>query len=264
MNRILIVLSLFIFSCVFCDANNGTEPCDSGTTNNNLFQRYFQGMDLIYKNTGPEGTCYPVHKECGWPKRPPSKRPLLVFSLGLEGAGHHLWTELMNKPLFDCVWINGRYYQRDLADGVPRTTLASQYSGFKEAFQLRKDSGQPPCTRIFDAEDSFPTGAIRKSGRVFMRPDIVHLQDLDGIMYDLKFLIIIRNTTVSEICRFQPHLKSLILLSTIFLSGYGDVRVKKKFFHSCCSRTSYGGAYFNLRGSRSAESAVQSNLFSSL
>jgi len=101
----------------------------------------------------------------------------------------------MAKPLFDCVWINGRYYHRDLADGVARTTLKSQYEGFKDHAQLRAQSGQPPCKRIFDAEDSFPTGAIRRFSRVFMRPDLIHLQDLDGILYDLKILIITRNTT---------------------------------------------------------------------
>lgn len=196
------LFSVFFYIYYFIVFNNAAEiteeTCDQRAKSNDLYQKYFKGMDQIYKLTGEDGTCYPVHKECGWPKRPDSnpKRPLLVFSLGLEGAGHHLWTELMNKPLFDCIWINGRYYQRDLADGVPRTTLQSAYSGIKEAFKLRADAGQAPCTRIFDAEDSFPTGAIRRPGRVFMRPDIVHLQDLDGILYDLKFLIILRNTTV--------------------------------------------------------------------
>jgi hypothetical protein len=154
-------------------------------------------MKSIYKQTGMDGTCIPVHEQCGWPKRKTTKLPLLVLSVGLEGAGHHLWTEILQKPIFNCVWINGRYYNRDLADGVPRTTLQHQYSGFQESFQLRIKGGQLPCKTIYDAEDSFPTGAIRKSGRVFMRPDLIHLQALDGVLYDIKYLIIIRNTTVS-------------------------------------------------------------------
>eukprot|EP01034_Spumella_vulgaris_P024632 gene24632-31000_t len=68
-------------------------------------------------------------------------------------------------------------------------------SGFQDQFKGRKDTGQPLCKRIYDAEDSFPTGAIRKSGRVFMRPDLINLQQLDGVMFDIKYLVIIRNTT---------------------------------------------------------------------
>jgi hypothetical protein len=157
-------------------------------------------MNSIYKRTGLDGTCIPVHKQCGWPpiKSTANKKlPLLVFSIGLEGAGHHLWTEILQKPVFDCIWINGRHYYRDLSDGVPRTTYEQAVSGFKEAFQLRREGGQPPCRTIYDAEDSFPTGAIRKSGRVFMRPDLIHLQQMDGEIFHLKYLIITRNITVS-------------------------------------------------------------------
>lgn len=192
-------MGLFGLLCVHLSfsESNFTEECDKNAALSPGYAKYFKGMDSIYQNIGAEGTCYPLHKECGWPKRTSTKLPLLVFSLGLEGAGHHLWTELLNQPLFDCVWINGRYYHRDLADGVARTTLEAQYTGFKEHLQLRKQSGQPPCKRIYDAEDSFPTGAIRKNSRLFMRPDLVHLQALDGILYDLKFLIITRNITVN-------------------------------------------------------------------
>ena len=49
------------------------------------------------------------------------------------------------------------------------------------------------CRTIFDSEDSFPTGAIRKRGRIFMRPDIVNLQMLDGKLFNIKYLIILRN-----------------------------------------------------------------------
>jgi hypothetical protein len=49
---------------------------------------------------------------------------------------------------------------------------------------------------IYDSEDSFPTGAIRKKGRVFMRPDLVNLQKLDGVLFNIKYLIILRNITV--------------------------------------------------------------------
>jgi len=162
------------------------------------YQRYFDGMDSIYRRyNGGRETCYPVHKACGWPstRNTNPRLPLFVLSVGLEGAGHHLWTEIFDTPVVDCLWINGRHYHRDIGDGVPRTTVAELESGLREQFKLRLESGKPACRTIYDAEDSFPTGAIRKSGRVFMRPDIVNLQKLDGRLVNVKYLIILRNVT---------------------------------------------------------------------
>jgi hypothetical protein len=175
-----------------------TQNCHVGAGNNTNYQRYFQGMRAMYSHVDSvESTCLPVHEQCGWPSRDNSKGlPLFVLSVGLEGAGHHLWTEILQKPVFDCVWINGRHYNRDLADGVPRTTLESAHSGFKDMFEMRLKGGQKACRTIYDAEDSFPTGAIRKSGRVFMRPDLINIQAMDGVLFDVKYLIILRNTTV--------------------------------------------------------------------
>lgn len=171
--------------------------CDSTTANNALYKRYFDAMHSIYSSTAIQETCLPVHKKCGWPKpRYEKKLPLFVFSVGLEGAGHHLWTEILEQPIFDCVWTNARHYHRDIGDGVARNSVEQLRSGFLEQFKFRSDINKPPCRSIYDAEDSFPTGAIRKSGRVFMRPDIVTLQQLDGVMFNVKYLLIVRNTTV--------------------------------------------------------------------
>lgn len=82
---------------------------------------------------------------------------------------------------------------------VHRKTPVDLANGFKDQFELRKQSGKPACKRIYDAEDSFPTGAIRKPGRLFMRPDLVNLEMLNGIVFNIKYLIIARNVTVSYI-----------------------------------------------------------------
>lgn len=175
-----------------------SQVCDENAVKNIGYRRYFSGMDNIYKSGYIDGTCYPVHKQCGWPSSKYSSGhnlPLYVLSVGLEGAGHHLWTKLLEQPVFDCVWTNARHYSREIGDGVPRLTTEKLKEGFKEQLKLRLDGGKPTCKSIFDSEDSFPTGAIRKSGRVFMRPDIINLHELDGVMFNVKYLIIIRNTT---------------------------------------------------------------------
>ena len=181
----------------------GTDACDHSIQSNPLIQPYFDGMASIYRDVGmAQTTCLPLHRDCGW--RSPQtvvtapekgKLPLFVLSIGLEGAGHHLWTELLGQPVFDCVWTNARHYHRDIADGVPRNSAYSLKLGIDEHFKIRQQMGKPPCKSIYDAEDSFPTGAIRKNGRVFMRPDIVTLHQLDGVVLDVKYLVIIRNTT---------------------------------------------------------------------
>jgi hypothetical protein len=184
------------------------EGCKhAGLLANPSYANYFKAMDniynrdesLVYNNgikTGTLGskTCLSKQKLCGWSKTPVDKKnlPLFVISVGLEGAGHHLWTDLLNMPIFDCVWKNGRHYKRNIGDGVPRTTISELKQGFIDMFKLRKKAA---CKTIFDSEDSFPTGAIRKSGRMFNRPDIVNLQELDGVLINVKYLLIMRNVT---------------------------------------------------------------------
>ena len=81
---------------------------------------------------------------------------------------------------------------------IANKTISAR-KGIRTQFDLRRNDGQPACKKVFDAEDSFPTGAIRKTGRLFCRPDLINVQKLDGILYDVKYLIIARNVTVSII-----------------------------------------------------------------
>lgn len=70
--------------------------------------KYFASLKNIYgplySQTGIEN-----RKQCGW--EPPRNSfnskslPTFVLSVGLEGAGHHLYSELFGKPVFDCLWV---------------------------------------------------------------------------------------------------------------------------------------------------------------
>ena len=113
--------------------------CDSTASDNPNFKKYFDGMKTIYGRDASQ-TCLPSHMQCGWPAiaAPAGKRlPMLVLSVGLEGAGHHLWTEIFKEPVFDCVWVNGRHYRRDIADGVPRLTSEELMEGTPISFPFR-------------------------------------------------------------------------------------------------------------------------------
>ena len=188
--------------------------CDASVKNSASYQNYFRAMKSIYGQS-LDTTCIAQHAACGWSAEP-SKLPLFVLSVGLEGAGHHLYSELLGVPVVDCLWINGRHYHREIADGVPRTTPLKLAEGFKEQLAMRASAGKPPCKRIFDAEDSFPTGAIRKSGRIFMRPDLINLEMLNGIVFNIKYLIIARNVTVCLLLSTMLEL-SLIAMNLFLL-----------------------------------------------
>ena len=53
--------------------------------------------------------------------------------------GHHYWTTLMNNVL-ECSWINGRHYDRNIGDGVPRTTTKKLAEALKEQLRLRGET----------------------------------------------------------------------------------------------------------------------------
>jgi len=175
-----------------------SSHCDPTAPKNERYTNYFDDMNKIYRGQD-EGTCLPLHQKCGWPQESfkGKKLPLYVLVVGLEGSGHHFWTKLLYDPLFQCNWVNARHYRRDVEDGVPRRTPWELETGLKEQFAIRRKEvpKDPVCMRIVDTEDSFPTGAIRKAGRLFMHPDIVNLQHLHGSLLNVKYLLISRNTT---------------------------------------------------------------------
>ena len=184
--------------------------CDSSKTNHKGYEKYMKGMRNIYKNNADVGTCLPVHYECGWQisaneRQPKPELPTFVLSVGLEGAGHHLWTEILEQPVHDCVWTNARHYERDLGDGVAKSSVSKLHDAITEQFKLRIQTGKPSCRMIYDSEDSFPTGAIRKKGRVFMRPDIVNLQLLDGVLFNTKYIVILRNVTDATVSALRRN-----------------------------------------------------------
>ena len=93
---------LSIYPWEFNEKTYKEEICDKDSEQNSGYNHYFSAMRNIYQNKY-DCTCSPVHKSCGWPVAE-KKLPLFVLSVGLEGPGHHIWTELFENPLFDCVW----------------------------------------------------------------------------------------------------------------------------------------------------------------
>lgn len=91
-----------------CHWSNGNED---GTVDMNAKEgslKYFSSLKNIYGPLYPQ-TGIEQRKRCGWesPREKTNSKtlPVFVLSVGLEGAGHHLYSELFGKPVFDCLWV---------------------------------------------------------------------------------------------------------------------------------------------------------------
>ena len=82
------------------------ENCELTDVQKNEYSRYFSALRPIYGDAYPQ-TGLEERKKCGWkqPAVDKSELPLFVMSVGLEGAGHHLYSELFKEPVFDCIWV---------------------------------------------------------------------------------------------------------------------------------------------------------------
>ena len=92
------------YSCI--DRSN-VDTCDLTNVQRNEYSRYFSAMKPIYGDQYSE-TGLERRKKCGWQQQDTSATdlPTFVLSVGLEGAGHHLYSELFKEPVFDCLWVN--------------------------------------------------------------------------------------------------------------------------------------------------------------
>jgi len=197
----IVKVLLFVIICCFSVVNLKKYKSESNS--------YFEVMKKVYGNSYSNTCLASIEGNNGYiPSVSSSKQvPMFVLAVGLEGSGHHLWSTILGKGVSDCFWVNGRHYLRDVGDGVPRTSVSDLKDGLKEQFSLRKKAGNPPCRFIYNSgfsffliavikniEDSFPTGSIRKTGRLFMHPDIVNLRRLhEGGFISLKLLILNRD-----------------------------------------------------------------------
>lgn len=108
------LLSLLAWLCFAKAFHNGTRvsrqlssKCDTSKMNRAGYENYFKGMNKIHRDK-QEGTCLPVHKECGWQKPPSDKTssnnlPTFVLSVGLEGSGHHMYVIILDYYLHEFI-----------------------------------------------------------------------------------------------------------------------------------------------------------------
>ena len=145
------------------------------------------------------------------PKRTPllkGKLPQFVFVAGVEGSGHH--------ALKDVWWAledSGTKLKLVVYDQLFHSLGIENHASFHYS-SIRKESYISAMKPLFedaardgafvvDAQNSYPMG---KGAGVLAHPDLVMMEELDGILYDFKVIVLYRdpvNATLSAVRRFQ-------------------------------------------------------------
>jgi hypothetical protein len=90
--------------------------------------------------------------------------------------------------------------------GFPLLTSEDLAMKLFEDLQSKLNRDKERCQSILNSLDSFPFGLTPKGsdstvregyrGRAMNHPDIVNLQALDGVLFNIKYLVLVRNVTV--------------------------------------------------------------------
>lgn len=117
--------------------------------------------------------------------------------------------------------------------GFPSLTFEKLAESLYNDYQIKTNKDKTKCKSIFNSLDSFPFGLTSKGydatqkdgyrGRVLNHPDLVNLQALDGVLFNLKYLILARNITVSHFTPFLSLIHSFIHSKLPFLFCLEDL-----------------------------------------
>lgn len=102
--------------------------------------------------------------------------------------------------------------------GFPHLTSEELAQALFEEYRTKVNRENERCKSILNSLDSFPFGLVVNGydatqrdghrGRAMNHADLINLQALDGILFNVKYLVLARNVTVRE---KSSHLNSLVL-----------------------------------------------------
>eukprot|EP00603_Paraphysomonas_imperforata_P000028 CAMPEP_0114421466 /NCGR_PEP_ID=MMETSP0103-20121206/5092_1 /TAXON_ID=37642 ORGANISM="Paraphysomonas imperforata, Strain PA2" /NCGR_SAMPLE_ID=MMETSP0103 /ASSEMBLY_ACC=CAM_ASM_000201 /LENGTH=342 /DNA_ID=CAMNT_0001589987 /DNA_START=61 /DNA_END=1089 /DNA_ORIENTATION=+ len=173
-----------------------SPECDKTAADNEGYASYFKGLQSVY---GLDDTIYKCYKDCGWPSSTSaSNLPTLVVAVGLEAAGQKMWT----TAVFDAVVESdpticasdvesAKPYSINGDKSFPLLTSEELARSIDTGFVAK--GGTDKCKILMDFSHSFPNGKKKMPGRVMRHGDLVNLQQLHGVRYNVKYLVILRN-----------------------------------------------------------------------
>ncbi|GJP52877.1 hypothetical protein CLOM_g11963 [Closterium sp. NIES-68] len=125
--------------------------------------------------------------------------PLVVFFAGIEGSGHKFFEQVFRnikkvnfsvvafEPLLHLTSEETQTHVHGVDARCPRLPYARPLRAYAKEMAVRlAEIGNSPYLR---ARDSYPLGRVRTP---LARPDLVHMLQLDGLLFNLKVVVISR------------------------------------------------------------------------
>ena len=153
---------------------------------------------------------------------PESPLPILLFVAGVEGSGHHalrsIWHQLQDKGQATVLEYDQLLHVLSISEHASFHTSSIDLNDHKRAwmdtFRLHTQKGKPRV--LVDAQNSYPMGKMAGS---LASPDIDMLMALDGLVFDLRAIVLSRNptrTVLSAVRRFSSNDLDLVYKTPTF------------------------------------------------
>jgi hypothetical protein len=142
------------------------------------------------------------------PDRLAGKLPQFVFVAGVEGSGHHALKDVWWQLEASGVKVKLVVYDQLFHSFGIENHASFHYSSIRRSAHMKAmrplfEQAAKDGAFVIDAQNSYPMG---KGAGSLAHPDLLMMQELDGVLFDLKVIILYRdpaNATLSAVRRFQ-------------------------------------------------------------
>ena len=133
--------------------------------------------------------------------------PKFIFVAGVEGSGHHallsVWEKLRASVAMDVIVFDQTFHQLGIENHASYHYSRISLDDRREAMRPVFEHAAKNNAIVIDAQNSYPMGQYAGS---LSHPDLVQLAQLDGVLYDLRVIVLYRNptdTVMSAVRRFR-------------------------------------------------------------
>lgn len=142
-------------------------------------------------------------------KKRASGLPKFLFVAGVEGSGHHalkeVWAALAAHVPVELIVYDQLFHSLGIENHASyhysSVIPEKHFESMKATFQAAKEKG----AIVIDAQNSFPMG---KGAGSLAHPDLLMLNELDGVLFDLRVVVLYRNpvsAVLSAVRRFRDN-----------------------------------------------------------
>jgi hypothetical protein len=142
--------------------------------------------------------------------KPPPDLPVFVFVAGVEGAGHHalvsVWETLQaHSVALELIVFDQTFHSLGIENHASYHYASIRLEQHFEAMKPIFEKARKNKAIVIDAQNSYPMGAYAGS---LAHPDLLYLQEFDGVLYDLRVIALYRDptdTVLSAVRRFYDE-----------------------------------------------------------